>query len=110
MTPEQHIRRALDGTLTRINRDGGVVVERVALDFIPSHLPTKYNFRSLDEDEDGPPPAPLKPPRTPWTTTERREICALLARGLSRRAIAARVGRSYSSIGAMLFNIRWGRT
>lgn len=93
---ERAMKRALDGTFTKLPKDGGVKTVRVRRDYLPTYdgtFPPGHVF--CDDTRVFALRVKL---RTPFTDHDDRRIIALKRTGASMRRIADAIGRQQGSV------------
>lgn len=99
---EQDIKRALDGTFTKLLPDGTVKTAEVPRNYTPSHR-GDGRLRQMSDEEMAEQLAALdagrmKPPGAPWDDAENAMIRMMLAQEFTHAAIAHRLGRTHSQV------------
>lgn len=101
---ELDIKRALDGTFTRLSTFGEFKTDTVPHNYIPTHA--SKHLRDASADDEVIAAVPQKAPRTPFSTSDVNTIIRLHAAGKNRHQIAKMIGRGVGSISVYLYKLR----
>jgi len=97
---EQDIKRALDGTFTRLGADG-IKTVKVPIEHMPDHVGREQLHRQEMTDF-----APLKPSGERWTDEEDAEIVKLVKQRFTYASIGRKLGRTHSALQNRVYGLR----
>lgn len=98
---ERDIKRALDGTFTRIQADGTLKTVEVPVTYVPGHVGREQVHRREMMEA-----APLKAPGERWTAEEDDMIVRLVNQRYTYASIGRKLGRTHSALQNRVYGLR----